>query len=455
MICRVCKKEIDAPVCYFCGEDNSAWINREDSAPEKTVDAELEPEAISDDLEHGHTRHVRKYKIDKKKLIRLLAIIIAVILVIILLSSLFGSEEDSSSGVEDGLFVGGMLLVRNGNEWGYISINDASKYAISPQFKYSTQFKDGIAFAYIGDKYAVVDTEGKLLTDPAFDAVGSVSEEGLFAVKTEGMWGYIDKNTMEYAIDPKFSTAGVFEEGVATVSVKGLYGYIGTDGEYIIPPQYEFALSFSEGYAAISADGKWGYISKDGEARINPDFDEAQRFINGFAIVKHCGSYGLIDTLGSFVIPAQFDSMVYDEGCSMYKVRIGDKYGYVNKNGEYKINPQFCSLGDFGSESMTYAARGDGKYGFIDLSGDFVIEARYEDAGEFCMGLAPVKNDGLWGYIDTDGEFVINPCYDEASHFYSDGYALCRDENGKCVVIDKEGINILDAQIIIDEAFIK
>ena len=31
MICRVCKRELDSPVCSFCGEDNTPYMNQEDS----------------------------------------------------------------------------------------------------------------------------------------------------------------------------------------------------------------------------------------------------------------------------------------------------------------------------------------------------------------------------------------------------------------------------------------
>lgn len=453
MICRVCKREIDDPVCYFCKEDNSAWVQEEKTQPANEDTGVEEIPVCSEDFEPSIPK--RKYKVDKKKLIKFLAIVAAVIAVIVIAISLLSGDEETSDMADDGLFTSGMLAVKNGNEWGYISIDDTSKYAIIPQYKYATQFKDDIAFAYIGDKYAVVDKEGKLLTDPAFDAVGTVSDEGLFAVKTQDIWGYIDKNTMEYVVDPKYSTAGVFEDGVATVSVKGLYGYIGTDGEYIIPPQYEFALSFSEDYAAILTDGKWGYVNKNGEAAIKADYEEAQKFINGFAIVKQYGDYGLINTSGEYVIEPQFDEMVFDEGCDMYKVRLGDKYGYVNKNGDYEVAPEFCRLGDFGDEKLTFAARSDGKYGFVDRSGDFVIDALYEDAGDFGEDLAPVMKDGLWGYVNSDGEIVITPQFEKASRFYSDGYALCRDENGKYVVIDKEGINILGEEASIDETLIE
>ena len=51
-------------------------------------------------------------------------------------------------------------------------------------------------------------------------------------------------------------------------------------------------------------------------------------------------------------------------------------------------------------------------YGYIDKNGDYVIEPQFGPAGGFAAnGLAPVQDadSSLWGYIDKTGDYVIKP----------------------------------------------
>ncbi|WP_244944961.1 WG repeat-containing protein [Nostoc sphaeroides] len=63
------------------------------------------------------------------------------------------------------------------------------------------------------------------------------------------------------------------------------------------------------------------------------------------------------------------------------------------------------------------------KFGYIDKEGNFIIEAQFDEADIFSERLAPVKKGGKWGYINQFGEFVIQPDLDFAKPF-SEGVAL-------------------------------
>ena len=114
------------------------------------------------------------------------------------------------------------------------------------------------------------------------------------------------------------------------------------------------------------------------------------------------------------------------------RVTIEDKVGFINKNGEYVIKPQFDSAGDF-SEGLAEAGVGDRskrKYGFIDKKGNWAIKPRFDRAGAFSCGLAGVnlgfkRPEGLlsgyeygkWGFVDKTGKMVIEAKYDGYNPF--------------------------------------
>lgn len=84
----------------------------------------------------------------------------------------------------------------------------------------------------------------------------------------------------------------------------------------------------------------------------------------------------------------------------------------------------------------------NGKHGFIDRNGNTVIPPQFDNIGSF-----PAKNNGLdmsifpeelmavsvgekWGYIDKTGKIVIQPQFDGAINF-SDGMAFVQTQNAQ------------------------
>ena len=73
-----------------------------------------------------------------------------------------------------------------------------------------------------------------------------------------------------------------------------------------------------------------------------------------------------------------------------HRVKIGDKWGFINKAGEFVINPQFY------------------------------------DAWDFSEGLAPVLIGDKYGYINPTGEIVIKPQFDYGTLFFLKGWRRCQ-----------------------------
>jgi hypothetical protein len=96
-------------------------------------------------------------------------------------------------------------------------------------------------------------------------------------------------------------------------------------------------------------------------------------------------------------------------------------YGFVNKSGEWIINPQFNHVSDFSD--------GLAAVGFWDNDPNKTLATHSEEYYEY---LASIK----WGFIDTNGTMVIDTQYREVSTF----------NMGICLVdgkfIDKKGNEI-------------
>lgn len=120
-----------------------------------------------------------------------------------------------------------------------------------------------------------------------------------------------------------------------------------------------------------------------------------------------------------------------------FPVRAGDRWGYIDREGDLAVDPRFESAAAF-HEGLA-AVRVADRYGYADTAGTVVIEPRFVAAGHFSEGRAAVipEEGGLLGYVDTGGQMVIPARFAPAAggrvedrHFAS-GRALARPAGQK------------------------
>jgi hypothetical protein len=230
-------------------------------------------------------------------------------------------------------------------------------------------FSEGMGGIYKYEKFGFIDTTGKIIVPPIYDAELPFSQ-GLAAVKHNDKWGFIDKTGKE-VIPFIFHDASSFTiDGLAAVSnVPGTnaqdatdvevayesdrsiyYGYIDKTGKWIIKPQFVFAGDFSEGLAGASLSyGSRGYIDKTGKFIIPAKYQDAYAFENGFAKVK----------------------------IRMFEPVYIDKTGKVSKIYSDKNPPKDKTTLFFRN------ADDDQMVGYVNGKGEEIVPHIYHDAGSF------------------------------------------------------------------------
>ncbi|WMI69459.1 WG repeat-containing protein [Mangrovimonas sp. YM274] len=123
--------------------------------------------------------------------------------------------------------------------------------------------------------------------------------------------------------------------------------------------------------------------------------------------------------------------------------RFDDKYGYLNKSGEWQISPQFESAKDF-VEDLAEAMGANEKWGFINRNGEWQIQPKFVRVKEFNSGIALAYDGDRWFYINRKGEEVLKNVKTVKYYDFSEGFAIVRSEDGKVGFIDTLGNYIVE-----------
>lgn len=226
-----------------------------------------------------------------------------------------------------------------------------------------------------------------------------------------------------------------------TRQLKGIkYGYVDKNGKQIVKAKYDNALAFENDLARVGNAGKYGFINEQGKEVIPLKFKSASSFSYGYAAVKdETGAY-FIDKTGAKMGTATFkDIRSFSEGLAAVADSKGS-FGYIDKSGKVVIDHQFNVAGPF-SAGRAAVGKKEGKvmkYGYIKKNGTPLTDFIYDEAQNYQLGLARVKQNGKYGLIDYSGSQITVIGFDFITDFRADGYARAR-RNGVDVLIDRNG----------------
>jgi hypothetical protein len=326
---------------------------------------------------------------------------------------------------------------------GYMT--SSGSVVIQPQFDAGTEFSEGLASVRVGDKWGCIDEAGAMVIAPQFDQMLEFSEGLAPVLRLDiplriGNVGYVDRRG-HWVIPPRFYSGLKFVDGLAAVTVLrwglglqelshsntpiiGLHqrtGYIDRTGAYVVKPKFIRGTTFSEGMAEAVSFGWRGYIDTKGRRVMSVPHRSRHRFSGGLAAVWHeGGKFGYLDREGRWAIePTLALAGEFSERLAPAAQEEDDGFGYLDRSGAWIIppQPQFRRAHEFHEGMAAIQIRPSDplarefEYGYIDRSGQVVIPARFVAAGAFSGGLALVWEQlatgrRIAGYINKAGEYI-------------------------------------------------
>jgi hypothetical protein len=283
-------------------------------------------------------------------------------------------------------FSEGLAAVSTGKSFGYIDKN--GNWVIQPRFKFAFNFDHGRAFVQtVSGKYGVIDKAGKYIGRAIYDQIGG-SFDPLAPAKIGNKWGFIDSRS-QFVIQPTYDSASLFSDGLAQVTkgigVNAKTGYIDRTGKLVIPLSINSYKDDTGGYWPNTGDfdnglavfhsytpagERWGFVNKDLKVVIPAEFSESPNsFDNGVqwqtigATSTQVGGKALMTDKGEVLFFSTYQDVgVFSQGVS--SVKIGGKWGFINRKNQLIIKPQFDAVGPY-SEGFCKVQINE-KWGYID-----------------------------------------------------------------------------------------
>ncbi len=198
---------------------------------------------------------------------------------------------------------------------------------------------------------------------------------------------------------------------------------------------YDFIGRFQKsGFFTACRQGRWGFYALG--VAPHTTFDDAGDFTENLGPVKIGKLWGYVDKNFQLSIKPQFSlAYKFSHGLAgvMTKKILGifgqEKFGYIDLSGRWVIQPEYDAGFHYGDNGLASVGK-NGSVGFIDKKGNVAIPFKFEMAFNFQSGIAAAQSGGKWGFINEDGEWVIKPRFDDVEQFYDIDHCKV-NENGR------------------------
>ena len=126
----------------------------------------------------------------------------------------------------------------------------------------------------------------------------------------------------------------------------------------------------------------------------------------------------------------------------VYPIQMNGKWGFINKEGEVAITPQFDYDQVFLPQNGFMITEKNYKYGLLTLHGELISDPQFDQPPSFQGKVSWVQKNEKWGMIDRRGIWLIEPAFETVYDFVS-GYAIF-EKNGRYGLADSNGMITLE-----------
>ncbi|WP_223969732.1 WG repeat-containing protein [Bradyrhizobium sp. RD5-C2] len=304
--------------------------------------------------------------------------------------------------------------------------------------------------AFPGGLCGAVHRDGTVAVLPRNDWVGTFSDQRA-AVRLRGLYGFVDEDGNEI-VKPQYRIVDDYKFGFAQVDVDGKSGLIDLDGKMVIEPKYGFIRAIGPDRFAVSETRRLGGMTG------GDDFSNSRIGFGGQADIIFEAipmSADVVDIRGRLIESRKPPIPGFDNNPALRWVQKDELWGLMRVDGSWLVEPKFQQVSALNNGLARVTV--NGKVGFIDRQGNFVIEPVFDKAGWFIAGFdrTSAERDGIVGVIDKSGAWIFQTNYQQLQFAFA---GLKSDRPGAVFgwhfkMADRWGLLDLNGHVVLDAEY--
>jgi hypothetical protein len=325
-------------------------------------------------------------------------------------------------------------------------------------------------------KWGLINTDGKLVQDPIYDAIGEFKHFGYAVMQKNGAVGLLGPNGKE-RLEARYDDIKVLSKNLIAVMQDNEWRVINPDGQTVLDKGYARVHILKPGYLVFQVKGKWGLVKADGTILAEPRYDKietkddsyfqtrigdkigllsatGQELLSciaaeirpteqGLIFYRQSRLWGAIDQLGITRLSMEYESF-RALGASFFKLFANNKtYLYSQACGALLKQTDYSDFYVFSNEYL--AAEKNQRLGLVNACGQQVIPSLYQEIQPYGDTLFRVSFEGSWGVVNTNNKAVIPLAYQYISPM----------QGPVCVVkqADAFGIMNIHGEVVVPPAY--
>lgn len=252
--------------------------------------------------------------------------------------------------------------------------------------------------------YGIISASGRTILETNYQEIRNVTGNSMYVVRDDTGLKLIDSN-LNTVLESGFEDITSINGENLIIRNGNSYGVINTSGESRIPTEYEELAYATENYYVAKRNGLYGVISTDNVVCVDFKYTSLEYMHSTDFYVGENSDYT------TDIINRNFETRLANIIIS--ELNTESNYMQVRQDGEYvyyNLNfEQISNIDALKSNTLFLAKSGD-KYGYVNRDGELIVDYIYDDAKEQnSYGYCAVKQNGLWGVLASNGTVILEP----------------------------------------------
>lgn len=288
--------------------------------------------------------------------------------------------------------------------------------------------------------WGVIDPKGRTVIPFEYDRLRLYSKDLICGTKDE-IWGCFNADGVSNLVTPY--RTGYLELDEYFHVFKGDYsGIIDLKGNVLIPLQYDKIDIYSKDLICGTKDKRWGCFTIKGEQRFISDYDENRRVFEEHFIVQKDDKHGLINKDGEIVIPLNYSYLDLFSNKKLLRVEKDSKWGVIDIDENIILPLEYKIFSEFDDRLKVRLISDGSKSGYINEKAEIVLSVIYDEILAYSEHYATLRKGDKYGIVDPAGNIVLPVEYDFIHMPYDKREPFKVGKDDKTGFIDYKG-NIL------------